>query len=173
MARAREAMSVGRPATTVFETFHPVMGAHAVGVARGAHDYALDHAKEYERYGQPLFDDAVIAFQLADMKATTDAARLLVWRAAWMASIGQPLDGAEGLMSRLYAGENTVWAIDQAIQIADQAGYMPDYPLKRWQRDATFFTNFDGRPNSRTTARASSSKRPCWSTNGGMHAARH
>ena len=159
LARARGAMSVGRSAMTVFETFHPVIGAQAVGVARGAYDYALDHAKEYERYGQPLFDDEVIALELADMKATTDAARLLVWRAAWMASTGQPLDGAEGLMSRLYAGENAVWVIDQAIQIADQAGYMPDYPLRRWQRDATFFTNFDGRPNSRTTARASSSKR--------------
>jgi acyl-CoA dehydrogenase len=173
LARARGATSAGRPATTVFEAFHPVMGAHALGIARAAYDYALDYAKEHKRYGRPLVDDEVIAFKLADMKTSTDAARLLVWRAGWMASTGQPFEAAEGRMSKLYAGANAVWVTDQAIQIAGRVRYMPDYPLERWQRDATSFTILESGPISRrlTIARANSGMRLRWPARGGKHAA--
>ena len=90
LARVRWNTSVrAQPATTVFEAFRPVVGAQAVGIARAAYDYALDYAKERKRYGRPLVEDQGIAFRLADMKMRTDAARLLVWRAGWMASAGK------------------------------------------------------------------------------------
>jgi alkylation response protein AidB-like acyl-CoA dehydrogenase len=174
LARAHGSMNVGAlPATTVFEAFRPAVGAHAVGIARAAYDYALGYAKERKRYGRPLVEDEVIAFKLADMKMRTDAARLLVWRAGWMASAGKPFEAAEGSMSKLYAGENAVWVTDQAIQIASEHSYVRDYPLERWRRDAKYFTIFEGAPESERLriARAVSGRRVQWSTHRGKHAA--
>ena len=74
----------------------------------------------------------------------TDAARLLVWRAGWMAATGRTFDAAEGSMSKLFAGENAVWVTDQAIQILGGYGYMGDHPLERWHRDAKIFSIFEG-----------------------------
>jgi alkylation response protein AidB-like acyl-CoA dehydrogenase len=90
-----------------------------------------------------------------------------------MASAGQPFDAAEGSMSKLYAGENAVWATDQAIQIASADGYLRDYPLDRWHRDAKFFTTFETAPESErlTIARAVSGAPVNWSTHGGQRGA--
>jgi acyl-CoA dehydrogenase len=81
---------------------------------------------------------------LADMGASVDAARLLVWRAAWMARQGAALDNAEGSMSKLVAGETAVRVTEQAIQILGGNGYTRDYPVERWHRDAKIFTIFEG-----------------------------
>ena len=61
-----------------------------------------------------------------------------------MAGAGKTFDAGEGSMSKLYAGENAVWVTDQAIQILGGYGYMRDYPLERWHRDAKIFTLFEG-----------------------------
>ena len=145
------------------------MGAQAVGIARAAYDYAVGYATEHKRYGRPLVEGQAIAFKLADMKMRTDAARLLVWRASWMASTGQPFETAEGSMSNLYAGENAVWVTDQAIQIASGDGYLREYPLERLHRDAKFFTTFEAAPESErlTIARAVSGLPVRWSRHGG------
>jgi alkylation response protein AidB-like acyl-CoA dehydrogenase len=167
LARARADMGVqAQPATTVFEAFRPVVGAQAVGIARAAYDYALDYATTRKRYGWPLVRDPGVAFRLADMKMRTDAARLLVWRAGWMATAGKPIQAAEGSMAKLYAGENAVWVTDQAIQIAGGDDFMPDYPLERWHRDAVFFTIFEAAPETQRLiiARALSGIRPQWPT---------
>ena len=66
---------------------------------------------------------------LADMRAAVDAARLLTWRAAWMARQGKPLASAEGSMSKLVAGETAVRVTEQAIQILGGNGYTRDYPV--------------------------------------------
>ena len=81
---------------------------------------------------------------LADMKTQIDAARLLVWRAAWMARARKPFDGAEGSMSKLVAGETAVRVTEQAIQILGGSGYTRDFPVERWHRDAKIFTIFEG-----------------------------
>jgi hypothetical protein len=81
---------------------------------------------------------------LADMQAGVDAARLLTWRAAWMARRGMALDGAEGSMSKLVAGETAVRVTEQAIQILGGNGYTRDFPVERWHRDAKIFTIFEG-----------------------------
>jgi acyl-CoA dehydrogenase len=78
------------------------------------------------------------------MQAGVDAARLLTWRAAWMARQGLALDGAEGSMSKLVAGETAVRVTEQAIQILGGNGYTRDFPVERWHRDAKIFTIFEG-----------------------------
>ncbi len=145
LARAREGTGVRvQPAMSVFEASRPAVGAQAVGIARAAYEYALDYAKDRKQFGRAIIENQAIAFKLADMKMRTDAARLLVWRAGWMAGTGLPFEAGEGSMSKLYAGENAVWVTDEAIQILGGYGYMRDYPLERWHRDAKIFTLFEG-----------------------------
>jgi len=83
-------------------------------------------------------------FALADMKMEIDAARLLIWRAAWMGRTGKPFTAAEGSMSKLNAGEVAVWATGRAIQILGGNGYTREYPVERMHRDAKIYTIFEG-----------------------------
>jgi alkylation response protein AidB-like acyl-CoA dehydrogenase len=145
MARAREGRSARvQPAMAVFEASRPAVGAQAVGIARAAYEYALDYAKERSQFGRAIIENQAIAFKLADMKTRTDAARLLVWRAGWMAATAKAFEAGEGSMSKLFAGENAVWVTDQAIQILGGYGYVRDHPVERWHRDAKIFTIFEG-----------------------------
>jgi alkylation response protein AidB-like acyl-CoA dehydrogenase len=81
---------------------------------------------------------------LADMKTSIDAARLLVWRAAWMARNGQQFTSAEGSMSKLVAGETAVRVTEKAMQILGGNGYTREYPVERMARDAKIYTIFEG-----------------------------
>jgi len=78
------------------------------------------------------------------MRASVDAARMLTWRAAWMARQGRPLEAAEGSVSKLVAAETAVKVTEQAIQVLGGNGYSRDYPVERWHRDAKIFTIFEG-----------------------------
>ena len=120
------------------------MGAQAIGIARAAYEYALEYAKERVQFGKPIIDNQAIAFTLADMKLEIDAARLLVWRAAWMGRSGRPFDNAEGSMSKLKAGEVALWATERAMHILGGNGYAREYPVERWHRDAKIYTIFEG-----------------------------
>jgi alkylation response protein AidB-like acyl-CoA dehydrogenase len=73
-----------------------------------------------------------------------DAARLLVWRAAWMAATGTPFMNGEGSMSKLFAGETAVHVTEEAIQILGGYGYVREYPVERWHRDSKIYTIFEG-----------------------------
>ena len=134
----------GQAAMKTFEASRPSVGAMAVGVARAAFEYARDYAKDRVQFGRPIGQNQGVAFQLADMAAAVDAARLLVWRAAWMARQGLSLDGAQGSVSKLVAGETAVRVTEQAIQILGGNGYTREYPVERWHRDAKIFTIFEG-----------------------------
>jgi alkylation response protein AidB-like acyl-CoA dehydrogenase len=146
LARAREGGSSGRsqPSMATFERTRPGVGAQAVGVARAAYEYALDYAQQRVQFGRPIIENQAIAFQLADMKTSIDAARLLVWRAAWMARTGAQFTSAEGSMSKLVAGETAVRVTGQAMQILGGNGYTRDYPVERMARDAKIYTIFEG-----------------------------
>ena len=146
LSRAREGGRSGRsqPSMATFERTRPAVGAQAVGVARAAYDYALDYAKQRVQFGRPIVENQAIAFMLADMKTSIDAARLLVWRAAWMASNGKPFTAAEGSMSKLVAGETAVRVTEQAMQILGGNGYTREYPVERMARDAKIYTIFEG-----------------------------
>ena len=150
LARAREALGKPKPASSgkqpamaTFEATRPAVGAQALGVARAAYEYALEYAHEREAFGKPIIMNQSIAFMLANMCMEIDAARLLVWRAAWMARNAE-YRNAEGSMSKLYAGRTAVWVTERAIQILGGYGYTREYPVERWHRDAKIYDIFEG-----------------------------
>jgi acyl-CoA dehydrogenase len=145
LARVREGKrSNSQAAMQTFEASRPVVGAQALGIARAAYEYALDYAKEREQFGKKIIENQSIAFALADMKMEIDAARLLVWRAAWMGRTGQTFENAEGSMSKLKAGEVAVWSTERAIQILGGNGYTREFPVERMHRDSKIYTIFEG-----------------------------
>jgi alkylation response protein AidB-like acyl-CoA dehydrogenase len=145
LARVREGGRSGEQAAMrTFEASRPSVAAMAIGVARAAVEYARDYSRDRVQFGQPIGQNQGIAFMLADMQAAVDAARLLTWRAAWMARNGRPFHHAEGSMSKLVAGETAVRVTEQAIQILGGNGYTRDFPVERWHRDAKIFTIFEG-----------------------------
>jgi acyl-CoA dehydrogenase len=138
------ASSRGQAAMKTFERTRPTVGAMAVGVARAAYEYALEYACQREQFGRKIGEFQAVAFKLADMTSRIDAARLLVWRAGWMARNNQNFDSAEGSMAKLVASETAVYVTDEAIQILGGNGYTRDYPVERMHRDAKIFTIFEG-----------------------------
>src|SRR6202008_2552006 len=105
LARVREGKKAkSQAAMQTFEASRPTVGAQALGIARAAYEYALDYAKERQQFGKGIVENQAIAFTLADMKLEIDAARLLVWRAAWMGRNAIAFENAEGSMSKLKAG---------------------------------------------------------------------
>jgi alkylation response protein AidB-like acyl-CoA dehydrogenase len=145
LAKVREGgSSRGQAAMKTFEATRPAVAAMAVGVARAAFEYARDYSVGRAQFGRPIGQTEGIAFMLADMAAAVDAARLLTWRAAWMARNRKPFDHAEGSMAKLVAGETAVRVTEQAIQILGGNGYTREYPVERWHRDAKIFTIFEG-----------------------------
>src|SRR5579863_1070345 len=145
LARVREGGKSGEQAAMrTFEASRPSVAAMAVGVARAAVEYASEYSQNRIQFGRPIGQNQGVAFQLADMQASVDAARLLTWRAAWMARTGRKFSHAEGSMSKLVAGETAVRVTEQAIQILGGNGYTREYPVERWHRDAKIFTIFEG-----------------------------
>ncbi len=146
LARARErgTSGGGNASMATFERTRPAVGAQAVGIARAAYEVALDYARTREQFGRPIIENQAIAFTLADMKTSIDAARLLVWRAAWMASQGKSFDAAEGSMSKLFAGETAIKVTGDAMQILGGNGFTREYPVERMARDARIYTIFEG-----------------------------
>ncbi len=131
-------------AMRTFGASRPSVAAMAVGIARAALEYARDYAGQRVQFGRPIGQNQAVAFMLADMQAAVDAARLLTWRAAWMARHRRPFEHAEGSICKLVAGETAVRVTDQAIQILGGNGYTREYPVERWHRDAKIFTIFEG-----------------------------
>jgi acyl-CoA dehydrogenase len=127
-----------------FERTRPMVAAQAIGIARAALEFARDYATGREAFGQPIIENQGVAFPLADLAADIDAARLLTWRAAWMAAQRKPFENAEGSMSKLKASEVAVRACEQAIQTLGGWGYIKDFPVEKWYRDAKLYTIFEG-----------------------------
>jgi acyl-CoA dehydrogenase len=131
-------------AMRTFELSRPTVGAQAIGVARAAYEYALEYAKGRVQFGRPIIDNQAVAFALADMRLEIDAARLLVWRAAWMGRNNRAFEAGEGSMSKLKAGEVAVAVTEKAVQILGGAGFLREHPVERWYRDAKIYTIFEG-----------------------------
>ncbi|MEU7865748.1 acyl-CoA dehydrogenase family protein [Dactylosporangium sp. NPDC049140] len=145
LARAREGRKAqGQAAMRTFELSRPAVGAQALGVARAAYEYALEYAKGRVQFGRPIIENQAIAFALADMRMEIDAARLLVWRAAWMGRNNRVFEAGEGSMSKLKAGEVAVAVTEKAVQVLGGAGFLREHPVERWFRDAKIYTIFEG-----------------------------
>ncbi|MBW6440293.1 acyl-CoA dehydrogenase family protein [Actinoplanes hulinensis] len=145
LAKAREGQKrSGQAAMRTFELSRPAVGAQAIGIARAAYEYALEYAKTRVQFGRPIIENQAVAFALADMRMEIDAARLLVWRAAWMGRNERPFTAGEGSMSKLKAGEVAVAVTGKAVQILGGAGYLREHPVERMLRDAKIYTIFEG-----------------------------
>jgi len=119
------------------------VAAQALGIAQGAFDRALAYAKEREQFGQPIINFQAIQWMLADMATQIDAARLLVYRAAYLQDQGQTFI-KEASMAKVYAAETSSFVTNKAIQIFGGYGYIKEYPLERYLRDAKITEIYEG-----------------------------
>jgi butyryl-CoA dehydrogenase len=110
------------------------IGAMALGIARGAYDKSLKYAKERIQFGQPITKFQAIQWKLSDMATQIEAARHLIYSAAWLKDQGKPYI-RESAMAKLYASEVGRWVTYQAIQILGGYGYLREYPVERYFRD--------------------------------------
>jgi acyl-CoA dehydrogenase len=144
--KARKGESTGRSSAALrtFEITRPSVASQAVGIAQAALEFAIDYAKERKAFGVPIAQHQSIQNHLADMAVEVECARLLVYRAAWLAASGQPFNKAEGSMSKLKAGETAVRVTELAVQVLGGYGYIKDFPVEKWYRDSKIYTIFEG-----------------------------
>jgi len=119
------------------------VAAQAVGIAQGAFDKALAYAQERQQFGQPIANFQAIQWMLADMATQIDAARLLTYRAAYRQDKGLPFI-KESSMAKLFAADAAMFVTTKAIQIHGGYGYIKEYPLERYFRDARIMGIFEG-----------------------------
>jgi acyl-CoA dehydrogenase len=131
-------------ALKMLERTRPSIGALALGIARASLEYATDYAKERKQFGKPLIAHEGIGFKLADMAMAYDSARLLVHRAAWMSANEAPMLRGEGSMAKCYASDVAMKLSIEAVQICGGYGYMREFPVEKWVRDAKIFQIFEG-----------------------------
>jgi alkylation response protein AidB-like acyl-CoA dehydrogenase len=119
------------------------IASQACGVARAALEASIRYAKDRQAFGQPIGDFEAIRWFLADMKTQLAAAELLTWRAASMKEQGVPFT-REASMAKLYASEMSNRACDKAVQIHGGYGYIDEFPVERYLRDARVQTIYEG-----------------------------
>ena len=119
------------------------IASQALGIAQGAYELALKYSKERTTFGKPICEHQAIAFKLADMATRIEAARYLVYKAAWLKDQKQPFD-KEGAMAKLYASEVAMWATVEAVQIHGGYGYVKEFHVERLMRDAKITQIYEG-----------------------------
>ncbi len=119
------------------------VAAQALGVMGAAFAEAVRYAQERQAFGGPLAKVQAVQFKLAEMERRIQAARLLLWRAAWLKDLGQP-HTREAAMAKLYASEAATWVTHQAVQIHGGYGYVKDYAVERYYRDARVMEIYEG-----------------------------
>ena len=119
------------------------VAAQALGIAQGAFDKALVYAKERQQFGQPIANFQAIQWMLADMATQIDAARLLIYRAAYLQDKELPFV-KEASMAKVFAAETSSFVTNKAIQIYGGYGYVKEYPLERYLRDAKITEIYEG-----------------------------
>jgi alkylation response protein AidB-like acyl-CoA dehydrogenase len=135
-----------RIAMRILDRSRPGVAAQALGIAQGATDYALEYAKTRETMGKPIVQHELIAAKLADMEMECEAARGLLYRYGQMADDG--VDGAEltkaSAMAKLKCGDVAMFATTEAVQILGGYGYIKEYPVERFMRDAKITQIYEG-----------------------------
>ena len=127
---------------TLDKTRAPV-GAAGVGVAKAALQYAIEYAKTRIQFGKPIALFQHIAFQIAQMAMEINAARHLVWHAAWLLDQGKPC-GKESAMAKAYGSDVAMRVTTEALQILGGYGYMKDFPMEKLMRDAKLLQIYEG-----------------------------
>src|SRR4051794_8794055 len=145
LERARSGQSSGASgALATFEITGPLVGASALGIAQAAYEYTLEYLEDKTDTGGTLLDQQRIQQVLADVATEIEAARLLVWRAAWMGRAGVPMTGGQGSMSKLKAGDVTMWATTTLMDLVGDYAQSTECPLEKWFRDAKIYQIFEG-----------------------------
>jgi alkylation response protein AidB-like acyl-CoA dehydrogenase len=145
LERARSGQSSGASnALATFEVTRPLVGASALGIARAAYEWTLDWLEDRTYAGEPLLEQQRVQQVLADVATEIDAARLLVWRAAWMGRNGVPMAGGQGSMSKLKAGDLAMWATTALMDLVGPEASLTDHPLEKFFRDAKIYQLFEG-----------------------------
>jgi alkylation response protein AidB-like acyl-CoA dehydrogenase len=119
------------------------IAALAVGIAQGAFESAVRYSQERQQFGKPISEFQAIQFKLANMATQIDAARLLMYRAAWMKDAGKKTT-KESSMAKLFASESSVNVCEEAIQVHGGYGYTKDYPPEKYWRDSKLCTIGEG-----------------------------
>jgi alkylation response protein AidB-like acyl-CoA dehydrogenase len=119
------------------------IAAQALGIAAGAYELALAYSKERKAFGKPISQHQAIQFKLADMATTIEAARLLVYKAAWLKDQGEDYSHASA-MAKLYASQVAMDVTIEAIQVHGGYGYVKEYHVERLMRDAKITQIYEG-----------------------------
>jgi alkylation response protein AidB-like acyl-CoA dehydrogenase len=135
--------AVGCNYETILNRSRVALASLAVGVARGAFEYARDYAKQRVAFGTPIATKQAIAFMLADMAIEVDAARLMAWEAAWKLDRGEDAT-REAYLAKQYADKAVLFVTDSAVQVLGGYGFIREFPAERWLRNGRGFTTFDG-----------------------------
>lgn len=119
------------------------IASQALGIASGAYELALAYSKERVAFGKPICQHQAIQFKLADMATRIEAARLLIYRAAWLKNQGLPCE-KEGAQAKVFASETAMWVTTEAVQIHGGYGYVKEYHVERLMRDAKITQIYEG-----------------------------
>ncbi len=131
-------------ALATFEVTRPLVGASALGIAQAAYEWTLEYLDGRTEGGTPLLQTQRIQQTLADVATEIEAARLLVQRAAWMGRNGVPMTGGQGSMSKLKAGDVTMWATITLMDLVGPHAWSTECPLEKFFRDAKIYQLFEG-----------------------------
>jgi len=126
-----------------FDCSRTMVAAQGVGLAQGALDKTVQYVKERKVFGQPLAANQAVQFQLAEMATRVELARNIAYKAAWNVDRGQ-VDPALNAMAKYYAGETAVWVADKALQLHGGYGYIEEYDVQRFYRDAKILEIYEG-----------------------------
>ncbi len=132
-----------RLAMKVFDYSRPPTAAGAVGVARRAMEESIKYAKERETFGVPLHQHQAIAHKIAEMAMNIEAARLLVWNAAWMVDNGAA-NPKSAAYAKAFAADMAMKCTVDAVQVFGGYGYMKEYPVEKLMRDVKVFQIYEG-----------------------------
>jgi butyryl-CoA dehydrogenase len=130
-------------AMTALDSGRFSVAAGCVGICQGCVDASVSYAKEREQFGRSIASFQLVQEMLAEMVVETEAARGLLWRAGWLKDTGQP-NTTETSIAKLYATEAAVRCANSAIQVHGGSGYVDDYPVERYLRDARVTTLYEG-----------------------------
>jgi len=119
------------------------IAAQALGIAGGAYELAVAYSKERETFGKPICNHQAIAFKLADMAKDIEAAKMLVYRAAWLKDMHMDY-GSAGAMAKLFASEAAMKHTVEAVQVHGGYGYVKEYHVERLMRDAKITQIYEG-----------------------------
>jgi acyl-CoA dehydrogenase len=130
-------------AMRTFDKTRAAVGAAGVGIARAALEHAVEYSKTRVQFGKPIAALQATAFKLAQMAMDIEAARLVVWRAAWLMDRGKP-NGKESAMAKCLGSDVAMRNALEALQIFGGYGYMKDYPVEKLVRDAKLLQIYEG-----------------------------